>query len=53
MKGLFFLILNFHGLEIFVFEDLAAIETFNVIHPVSPGDYLGARVLTSGLHNSA
>jgi len=53
MKGLFFLILNFHGLEIFVFEDLAAIETFNVINPVSAGDYLGARVLTSGLHNSA
>ena len=40
-------------LEIFVFEDFAAIETFNVIHPVSAGDDLGARVLTSGLHNSA
>jgi hypothetical protein len=53
MKGLFFLILNFHRLEIFIFEDLAAIETFNVIDPVSTGDYLGARVLTSGLHNSA
>ena len=53
MKGLFFLILNFHGLEIFIFEDLAAIETFNVIHAIPAGDYLGARVLTSGLHNSA
>jgi hypothetical protein len=53
MQGLFFLILNFHGFEIFVFEDLPAIETFNIIHTVSAGDYLGARVLTSGLHNSA
>jgi hypothetical protein len=53
MQGLFFLTLNFRGFEIFSFEDLAAIETFNVIHPVSAGDYLGARVLTSGLHNSA
>ena len=53
MKGLFFLILNFHGLEILVFEDLTAIETFDVIHAVATGEYLGARVLTSGLHNSA
>ena len=53
MGGLFFLILNFHGLQIFILEDLPAIETFNVIHPVPSGDYLGARVLTSGLHNSA
>ena len=53
MGGLFFLFLNFHLFEIFGFEDLAAIETFHVIHPVSAGDDLGARVLTSGLHNSA
>jgi hypothetical protein len=54
MAGLFFLLLlDFHLFKIFGFEDLAAIETFNVIHPVSAGDDLGARVLTSGLHNSA
>jgi len=53
MAGLFFLFLDFHGLQIFGFEDLPAIETFNVVYPVSAGDNLGARVLTSGLHNSA
>ena len=53
MGGLLFLILDFRGFKIFGFEDLPAIETFNVIHPVSAGDDLGARVLTSGLHNSA
>ena len=53
MAGLFFLILNFHGFKIFGLEDLAAIETFNVVDPVSAGDNLGARVLTSGLHNNA
>jgi len=53
MAGLFFLFLDFHGLKIFVFEDLPAIETFNIVHPVSAGDDLGARVLTSGLHNNA
>ena len=53
MAGLFFLLLNFHGLKILGFEDLAAIETFNVVDPVSAGDDLGARVLTSLLHNSA
>jgi hypothetical protein len=53
MGGLFFLILNFHLFEIFGFEDLPAIETFNIINALSAGDDLGARVLTSGLHNSA
>jgi hypothetical protein len=53
MEGSFFLILNFHLFKIFSFEDLPAIETFNVIDPVSAGDDLGARVLTSGLHNNA
>ncbi len=53
MSGLFFVILYFHLFEIFGFEDLATIETFHVIDPVSTGDDLGARVLTSGLHNDA
>jgi hypothetical protein len=53
MGRLFFLFLDVHGLEIFGFEDLAAVEAFNVVDPVPAGDDLGARVLTSGLHNSA
>jgi hypothetical protein len=53
MAGLFFLFVDVHGLKIFGFEDLAAIETFNVVDPVSAGDDLGARVRTSVLHNSA
>ena len=50
---LLFLLLNFDGLKIFGFEDLAAIETFDVVDPVPTGDDLGARVLTSSFHNSA
>ena len=53
MVGLFFLLLDFDGFKVFSLEDLMAIETFNVIDPVSAGDDLGARVLTSGLHNDA
>jgi hypothetical protein len=53
MGGLFFLLLNFDRFKILGFEDLAAIETFDVVDPVPAGDNLGARVLTSGLHNSA
>ena len=53
MVRLFFFVLNFHWFEIFIFEDLPAIETFDIIHAVPTGDDLGARVLTSGLHNSA
>jgi hypothetical protein len=53
MEGLFFLFLDLYGFQVFVLEDLPAIETFNVVDPVSTGDYLGARVLTSGFHNGA
>ncbi len=52
-EGLFFLVLNFHLLKIFGLEDLSAIETFHVVHAVPAGNDLGARVLTSGLHNNA
>jgi hypothetical protein len=53
MAGLFFLFLDVDGFKIFGFEDLAAIETFDIVDPVSAGNNLGARVLTSGLHNDA
>ena len=53
MAGLFFLVLDFHGFKILGFEDLPAIETFYVVDPITAGDDLGARVLTSVLHNSA
>ena len=45
------LFLDFHGLKVFGLEDLAAIQAFHVIHAVSPGDDLGAGMVTSGLHN--
>jgi hypothetical protein len=39
------------GLEVFGLEDLPAVETLDVIHPVSPGDDLGAVMLASDLHD--
>jgi len=41
---------GFHGFQVFGFEDLMAIETFQVVHAVSTGNDLGAGMLTSGLH---
>jgi hypothetical protein len=49
---LFFFLLDLHGVEIFILEDLMAIQTFQVVHAVSPGDDPGAGVLASGLHNN-
>jgi len=40
------------GFEVFGLEDLAAIETFHVVHAVSTGNDLGAGMLTSGLHRN-
>jgi hypothetical protein len=48
--GLLVVILYFDGFKVFRFEDLAAIETFNVVHAVSSGDHLGAVMFTSGMH---
>jgi len=47
---LFFFFLDFHGFKVFGFEDLAAVQTFNIVDAVSPGDYLGTVVVASGLH---
>jgi len=44
------LFLDFHRFKIFRLEDLAAIEAFDVIYSVSPGNYLGAGMVASGLH---
>src|SRR5262249_37503912 len=38
--------------EVLGFKDLTAIETFDVLDAVTPGDDLGTVVLTSGLHNA-
>jgi len=50
-KGLFLVFLDYHWLKVFGLENLPAIEAFQVIHAVSPGDDLGTVVLASGLHN--
>ncbi len=47
-----FFLVGFEGFKVFGFEDLAAIETFYVVHAVSSGDDLGAGVFTSGLHKT-
>jgi len=47
--GLFFFFLDFHGFDVLGFEDLPAIQTFDVVHAVSSRDDLGAGML-AGLH---
>ena len=49
--ALFFVVLDFHGFKVFGLEDLATIQTFDVIYAVSSGNYRGPVVVTSGLHN--
>jgi hypothetical protein len=48
--ALFFLFFNSYRLEIFGFEDLPAIETFNVVDAVPARDHLRSLVVTGGLH---
>ena len=48
--ALFFLVFNSYRLEIFRFEDLPAIETFNVVDAVPARDHLRSLVVTGGLH---
>jgi len=47
----FVVFVNGDGFEILGFEDLAAIQTFNIIHAVASHDDHGAGVLT-GLHKT-
>src|ERR1017187_1102716 len=48
-RRLLFFFLDLHGFDVLGFEDLTAVQTFQVVHPVSSGDDLGACVL-AGLH---
>ena len=50
-RALFFVFLHLNGFEVFGLEDLTAVETFEVVYTVSPGDDLGAVVVTSDLHD--
>jgi hypothetical protein len=50
VRPLFFLVFNSHRLKIFRFEDLPAIETFNVVDAVPARDHLRSLVVTGGLH---
>ncbi len=50
--GLFFLSLGGNRLEIFGFEDLAAIEAFHVIHPIAASDDDGFLMVAGGRHKS-
>lgn len=50
--ALLVLVFNCYWFEVLCFEDLAAIETFDVFHAVAPGDHLGTLVLTRVLHNA-
>ena len=45
--------LNCDGFEVFGFEDLAAIQTFQVFHAIAPGDDLGTVVLARVLLHKA
>jgi len=48
--GLFVLSLNNNRLEIFGFEDLPAVETFDVVHTIAAGDDYCFFMLAGGLH---
>ena len=49
-EELFLFFLDLHGLEIFGFEDLPAIQAFEVVHAVASGNHLGTGMVASGLH---
>ena len=48
--ALFFLVFNSYRLQIFRFEDLPAIKTFNVVDAVPARDHLRSLVVTGGMH---
>ena len=49
-SALFVLVFNSYRLEIFRFEDLPAIETFDIVDAVPARDHLRSLVVTGGLH---
>jgi hypothetical protein len=48
--GLFVFSLDGNRLEIFGFEDLPAVETFDVVHAIAAGDDYCSFMLAGGLH---
>jgi hypothetical protein len=50
-RALLFLVFDGNRLQIFGFEDLAAVQTLYVIDPITPGEDYGAGMLTNALHN--
>lgn len=50
-SGLFLFFVGGDGLQVFGFENLTAVEAFQVIDAVAPGNHLGTGVVASGLHN--
>lgn len=48
--GLFLVFFYYNRLKVFSFKNLAAIETFDVVYAIAPGDDLGAGMITGGLH---
>ena len=50
LRGLFFVSLGGHRLEIFGFEDLPAIEALHVVHAVSAGEDDCIFMVAGGLH---
>jgi hypothetical protein len=49
-KPLFFVVVHGHRLQIFCFDDQAAVQTFDIIDAVTPGDNDGTVVFTNGWH---
>ena len=47
--ALLFVVFGSHRLQIFGFDDQAAVETLDIIHPIAPSNNHGTGVLTSGL----
>jgi hypothetical protein len=48
--ALFVLVFNSYRFEVFRFEDLPAIETFDIVDAVPARDHLRSLVVTGGLH---
>lgn len=49
-SALFVLVFHSYRFQIFSFEDLPAIQTFNVVDAVPARDHLRSLVVTGGLH---
>jgi hypothetical protein len=51
-RALFVLFFDCYGFEVFSFEDLAAIQAFQVFHAIAPGDHFSTVVLAWVLHKA-